>query len=74
MAIGRIFSAIGSAVILSGCTQYIVIDPALIPARPVLPAVASSELSCLSPQAYKRLLAREQARRVYAEQLEALIQ
>ncbi len=40
------------------------------PARPSLPPLDASELQCLSDDAYKRLLLRDQLRRQYAEQLE----
>jgi hypothetical protein len=61
-------------VIGSGCTstQY-VIEPLLLPQRPVLPSLSAADVSCLSGAVYRRLVERERLRREFAEKLEAVI-
>ncbi|MDH5785343.1 MAG: hypothetical protein OEZ16_07010 [Chromatiales bacterium] len=49
-------------------------QPLPLPVRPLLPAVSANELICLSDNAYFRLVERDRLRRVYAEELVAIIE
>lgn len=62
------------SLLLAGCceTQYIT-RPLPLPERPILPVVEASELSCVSDDAYYRLVQRERLRREYAETCEAIV-
>lgn len=60
----------------TGCTsqrvQYQIL-PLLLPERPLLPAISTDELQCLSDATYIKLAERNRLRRQYAEQLETII-
>lgn len=63
-----------AALLLVGCAQPLVKPMDLDrPARPTLPTVKASELQCLDPDTYRRLVRREQIRRDYCEKLETTI-
>lgn len=44
-----------------------------LPARPVLPAIPATELTCLSDEVYSRLANRNRLLRHYAEELEVIV-
>ena len=44
-----------------------------LPTRPVLPTIQSSELRCLTDDAYRRLAVTKRLVRQYAEELEVII-
>ena len=64
--------------LLAGCTThsylYRPVPAALIPPKPDLPAVQSSELQCLADDVYARLATRDRANRQYAAELRALLE
>lgn len=68
--------AIALVLTLAGCaappTEYVT-APLPMPPRPELPSLSGEQLQCLSDEAYRDLVRRDQMRREYAEQLEAVI-
>jgi len=62
---------------LTGCPAplpaQVIQEPLTRPARPVLPAIKSADLQCLSDDTYFRLAQRNRLQRQYAEQLELII-
>lgn len=63
--------------LLAGCSThsylYRPIPAKMIPPVPKLPTIKSSELSCLSDDAYLRLAERDRLRKLYADELRALL-
>lgn len=65
----------GCALLLIGCAatpEYVPVALTL-PARPVLPAIKSADLQCLSDDTYMRLVQRDRLQRGHIEVLEAII-
>jgi len=62
---------------LTGCPAplpaQVIQEPLTRPTRPVLPAIKSADLQCLSDDTYLRLAQRNRLQRHYAEQLELII-
>jgi len=62
---------------LTGCPSplpaQVIQEPLTRPPRPVLPAIKSADLQCLSDDTYLRLAQRNRLQRHYAEQLELII-
>jgi hypothetical protein len=71
-AIAIISTLIGSACSTVPEVRYVT-RPLTAPARPVLPRVSAEDMSCLTDQAYRKLVERERLRREYSEDLEAII-
>lgn len=60
--------------ILVACAPKEVIKPVFkVPARPHLTTIPGEQLTCLSDETFALLLKREQQRRKYAEDLEAIV-
>ena len=74
----KLLSMIAAAWILvgsTGCTEVrYITQPLMLPERPTLPAIKAEELQCLSDGAFANIIRRDNARRDYAETLEAIIQ
>ncbi len=66
-----------AVIAFSGCANTpevrFVSEPLPLPARPLLPALSAEDVTCLSDEAYARLVQRDLRRRQYAEELEAII-
>lgn len=60
-------------IIGSGCAHTMVTAPLPLPPRPVLPAITSVELSTIQKEIRLKIIERDQLRRAYAEELEAVI-
>jgi hypothetical protein len=61
---------------LAGCfpVRYVPTYPAIpLPEQPYLLSVKAQELECVAPEAYRRLLLREEALRGHIRELRALI-
>lgn len=74
----RLRPAVPAAVLLASlalaaCTTLPTSARLPLPARPALPPVFAHELECLTPDAYTRLVKREQLLRNYTETLEGVI-
>lgn len=68
----KILALIFAMALVAGCGKVCVkpkFDP---PPRPTLPTITEAELQCLSDATFSLLLQREQMRRNYAEDLEAI--
>ena len=62
------------ALTLSACQTVYTTQPLPMPPRPELPTVQASEVECLSDDAWKKIVLRDQALRSYTKELEAVIQ
>lgn len=65
--------------LIAGCSatpaiEYRAVPPWLIPPPPELPSIPSSDLTCLSDDAYFALAKRDRERDAYARQLRALLE
>jgi hypothetical protein len=62
-------------ILLTGCASAVEYVPVALtlPPSPILPAVKSAELQCLSDDAYTRLVQRERLQSGHIEVLEAII-
>lgn len=72
-----ILLALVVAMLLGGCVTRVephyLTTPLPLPPRPTLPAIPAQAMECLSDEAYRAIVERDQQRRDYAEQLEAVI-
>ncbi len=72
--------AVGALLVwlLAGCTThsylYQPVPAYLIPGKPDFPKIKSSELACLSDDAYERLANRDRIRQQYEDELRALLE
>lgn len=68
---------VAGLVVLVACAapevRYETVPVSLIPAPPVLPAVKSEQLQCLSDEVYEVLAKRDMLRRQYERELRALL-
>jgi hypothetical protein len=65
------------ALLLTACAAPQVVYkpvPLSMPDRPTLPTIQGEALQCLSDAAYTAIVERDRARKLYAEQLEAVIE
>ena len=65
--------ALATAACAAPEVRYETVPVSLIPAPPVLPAVKSEQLQCLSDEAYEALAKRDMLRRQYERELRALL-
>lgn len=82
--------SIAALILLSGCLlalggcgviamtertgPVLALKPLELPDAPSLPSLSASELACLTPDAYRRLVEREVRHKEYIEALHAVIQ
>ena len=59
--------------LMTGCSSFISV-PLPLPVKPDLPKIQSSELECLSQDAYDKLLKRDILRENYEDKLRSIIQ
>lgn len=71
LAAGIVTSLIAIGSCTSSVVRYVTV-PLDCPVRPVLPSLSEEDLAPLSQDAFERLAERDQKRRHYAEELEAL--